>query len=500
MANDVKQNRRRRRRGVPTALVILLMILAIAMGGLAGFVIARRTTPADSRLEQANERIIELENTLNLIGFPMDGDPENWVFDDSAKSNSADDLAGVTADETSGESELWSEDDDMLSGDNSDEADPVVVAEFDGGQLLSTEVIPEFNDQLAAQIFAGYSADEVSGSVLQTVLQELAGRKLVAMKAAEQGLDKLTDDDLKRVEIEADRAYREQIAYYTAFVTREADMTQADVDAAAEAYMKESAGVTREGIVERLKAELPVRKYYDLVTRDVTASDAEIRAHYEERLAEQRANYTEYPEEYEYAHIEGATLLYNPEGYRRVRDLLLPFESDEAAAQAAELLEQIAQLDTASDAEQIRALEAELDPLYKPMETRAAEIAEKLKAGEKFIDLMDQYGADEAMRAEPMRTEGYYISDRSFLFSTEFIQGAMILERPGQVSTTLRSASGLHMAEYVGDVTAGDVPLDAVYDAMEEETLRIRRDARFEERTAELLEQANVRYYPERLQ
>lgn len=501
MSNDTKQKRRRRRRGgVPTALVILLMVLAVAAGGLGGFMIARKTAPVDSRLEQANERIIELENTLSLIGFPLDGDPENWVFDSSSRPNSADDLAGVPADDGTGSSELWGEEDGILTGEVMDDSDPVVVAEFDGGQLLSTEVIPVYNDQLAAQVFAGYNADDVADSVLKTVLTTLAGEKVIARKAAELGLDKITDEDQARLEGEADRLYREQVTYYTALVTAEPGMTQAQLEAKAEEYMRESMGITRQTILEGLKKALPLEKYREYVVKDVTVSDAEVKAHYDERLAEQRANYTEYPEEYEYDHIDGATLLYNPEGYRRVRNLLLAFDSEASADEAASLLEQIAALDPEKDAEQIRALEEKLAPLYKPLETRAAEIQEKLKNGESFVSLMDQYGADPVMQSEPMRTEGYYVGENTYLFSTEFVQGAMILDRPGQVSTTLRSASGLHLAEYTGDVAPGDVPLESVYDTMKAEALQIHQDAFYEEQTANLLEQANVRYYPERLQ
>ena len=500
MANRSKQGKRsRRRRGVPTALVILLLVIAIIMGGLAGFAVARRTAPADSRLQQANERIIELENTLNLIGFPMDGDPNEWVFDDSAASSSTSDLAGTSEEDADGESELWTDDSELLTGQLSDDGDPVVVAEFNGGQLLSTEVIPEFNDQLSAQIFAGYNADEVSGSVLQSVLSTKVGDKLVALKARELGLDALTEEDLKSIEAQADATYKEKIEYYAAFVSTEGK-TQDEINAAAEAYMKQTDGVTRESIVEALKQALPMEKYREYVTRDVTVTDAEVRTYYEEQLTEQKANYEQYPEEYEYAHTDGRTILYNPEGYRAVRNLLLPFEDDAQAAQAADLLGQISKLDAEKDVEEIRALEKQLDPLYKPLEEKAAEIAEKLKGGESFLSLMDQYGKDELMQSEPLRTAGYYVSEHTYLFSTEFVQGCMILDRPGQVSTTLRSASGLHLAEYVGDVTPGEVAFEDAKDALQAEALAARKDAFYEQHLTELLDAADVKYYPEKLQ
>ena len=501
MNTNPKQVRRHRRRGggVPTALVVVLLVISILMGGLVGFAIARRTAPADSRLQQANERIIELENTLNLIGFPMDGDPNEWVFDDNApQSDAASELAGMMESAEEVDNALWSDEGELLTGELKDDGDPVVVAEYDGGQVLSTEVIPEFNDQLSAQIFAGYSAEEVSESVLQSVLSNKVGEKLVAEKAKEQGLDALTDEDEKRIQAQAEETFKEQIEYYSAFVAKDG-MTPQEIQTAAEAYMKETDGVTRESIVEKLRRQLPIQKYRESFTKDVTVTDEDVAAYYQDHLAEQKSSFDEYPEEYEYAHIDGATLLYNPAGYRRIRNLLLTFDDDEKGEQAMDLMEQIAKLDPQKNAEEIRALESQLEPLYKPLEDKAAEISEKLKAGEKFIDLMDQYGQDEMMHNEPLRTEGYYISDRSYLYSTEFVQGCMMLERPGQVSTTLRSASGLHMVEYAGDVTPGEVPLADVFEAVKAEVLEARKNAVYEQHVSELLDGAGVKYYPERL-
>jgi len=501
MSNNAKQTKRRRRGGgVPTALVVGLLVIAIIMGGLLGFALARHTNPADDRLQKANERIIELENTLSLIGFPEGGDPEAFAFDDAAyAANPAEDLAGTQAEAES--EDVWTEDESLLTGMLTDSGDPVVVAEFDGGQLLSTEVIPVFNDHLTTQIFSGYSADEVSDSVLQDVLTELTSQKLIAAKAAELGLDQVTDEERATVQAEATRRYNEQIGYFTAFVDKEG-LTPDQIQAAAEKYMREEAHITEETLAAELLTELPAEKYYAHVTGDVTVSDADVQALYDERLAEQRAAFTEYPEEFEYAHSEGELVLYNLDGYRAVQNLQLSFANDEDAARAQALTDQLDRLDPMkdADAEQIKALEAELDPLYAPLEATAQEIADKLQAGENFATLMDQYGADAQMTKGALRDTGYYISDHSFLFSTEFIQGSMILDHPGQVSSPLRSGSGLHLVKYLKDVAPGEVSLEDVRDAVEAEALKAKRDAAYEEHVAALLDQSNVRYYPERLQ
>ena len=203
---------------------------------------------------------------------------------------------------------------------------------------------------------------------------------------------------------------------------------------------------------------------------------------------------------FEFDHIDGALIVYNPEGYRAVRNLLIPFTNEEDEALASDLLDQISMLNPETDAARIQELEAQLDPLYAPLEATANEIAEKLQAGESFLALADQYGADELMGVEPVRSEGYYINDDSYLYSSEFIQGSMILEQPGQVSSPLRSFAGLHLVEYLKDVTPGEVPLSSVTEAVKAEALEARQQAYYDEQINAMLEEANVRYYPERLQ
>ena len=502
MANQAKQNRKRKqsRGGVPTLLVIALLIIALAMGGLGGFFIARHNAPVNDELQRANERIIELENTLNLIGFPMDEDPEEWVFDDSPEDeNIADELSGKAAGSSSDDlSDLW-DDDSLLTGTLDESTDPVVVAEFDGGQLLSTEVIPEFNDQLTTQIFAGYSASEVADSVLQTVLTYKAAEKLIALRAKAEGMDVITDEDKAKIAAQAQQVYDDQLEYYTAFVA-EPGMSADEIKAAAEKYMRDEEDITLQSITDEITADWPAEKYYQMIVKDVTVTEDEIKAFYDEQLAEQRENYSQYPEEFEFAHTDGLVILYRPEGYRAVRDILIPFENDEDEIKATELEDQISQLDPIGDAQRIQELEAELNPLYAPLEATAQQITDRLQAGEDFLKLADEFGKDEMMETEPVRSEGYYISENSFLYSTEFIQGSMILDRPGQVSSPLRSASGLHLVQYLSDVTPGDVPLEEVHDAIEAQALQVRQRAYYDEQTAAMLEEANVQYYPERLQ
>ena len=81
--NQPRRNppRRRRRQGVSVLAVIVLIILALLMGAFAGYFIARKTDPHIHTIQELNDRVTELENTLTLIGYPLgeDVDPARWA-------------------------------------------------------------------------------------------------------------------------------------------------------------------------------------------------------------------------------------------------------------------------------------------------------------------------------------------------------------------------------------------------------------------------------------
>ncbi len=494
------QKKRRRKKGVPTLLVIVLLVIAIIMGGLAGFAIARQTDSSREQLQAANAKIMELENTLTLIGFSTEtDDAEQWIFDDTGETNGLEDLSGdLSGTPDQDVSALWT-DDTILNGTLTEPSEPVVVAEFDGGQLMSDEVIPEYNDQLTTQIFAGYNAEDISDSILQEVLSYMVSDKLIAVKAQELNLDELTDEDLAAIDAEANRIYNEQLSYYVDFVT-EPGMSEDEINAAAAQYMESEEGVTLESITNELKETWWAQKFYDYTVKDVTVTDEEVQAHYNDLLASQKTTFAEYPEDFEYAHINGETIVYRPEGYRAVRHILINFDNLEDTATAMDLMDQIALLDPAADAATIQEYQTQLDALFEPLEAKAAEIESKLQSGQSFESLMDEYGQDEMLKTEPLHSEGYYISSNSSMYSSEFIEGSMMLEKPGDVSSPLRSPEGIHLVEYTADIPAGEVPFADVADLMKEETLSLKQSDYYESQRTVWLEEANVKYYPERLQ
>ena len=259
------QRRRRRPSGVPVMLVIVLLIIALLMGALAGFIVARKTDTHIHELQAANDRVTELENTLTLIGYPLgdDVDPQQWAYDSTARDSALEDLNGGNP-EDDDEVDLW-DDDTLLDATLPEDTDPVVVAEFEGGQLMSNEVIPEYNDRLTLLIFSGHSAEEVAEETLDSVLKEKAGDKLVALRAAELGMTELSEEDLAEIRRQASENYETMISDYLAFSDEEGMTRESAVQS-----LEEENGITLESIVESLKQNYWTQKYFDSIVKDIT--------------------------------------------------------------------------------------------------------------------------------------------------------------------------------------------------------------------------------------
>ena len=488
-ANRANPRRRRRKNSVPLMLTIVLIIMALLMGGLVGYVVARKTNPYLHELQASKDRVTELENTLTIIGYPVDEDvdPDQWLYDRNLEENALAELTGETW-ENAADDDVWS-DESLLDGTLPEDGEPVVVAEFDGGELMSSEVIPAYNDLLTTAIFAGRNAEDVAEDTLNRVMEQLAGNKIIAAQAKSLGLTDLTDEDIQQIDAQATESYEHQLADYIAFVG------ESDRDKAVQ-HLAEN-GITLESITDHLKQNWWSQKYYDHIVKDVTVTDEEIHSRYDELLAEQKADFDATPENFEYAHLTGGAIVYRPQGYRAVRDILIPFESDSDAAKAAELLGQLDLI--RNDEKALADAKAALDKLFAPLEKKADEVTQKLAGGTSFADLMDEYGTSEALKDEPLRSEGYYVSDTSFINSVEFVEGSMMLEQPGQVSSPLRSQYGVHLVEYVAELAAGEVPIEEVYDAVAADALSHKQSEYYNQQRKALLEQAHVKYYPERL-
>ena len=464
--------RHAKRRGLP--IICAALVLALAVGG---YLIARNKS-ADRQEAALNE-----EEEIPVVTAAATAQPEEDMSDENRAA-----MAALAGEDTAVEADMsYLVGGDELTGENVDTQsdDDVVVAEYDGGSVLSSEAAEAYSAKISSLIFDGFDEEEVGSSVLTGVLEDLVSERILKMHAQELGLCELTDEDETQIEAQAEQSYSEQMD-----LCRQSSDTQNMSDEEVEKYLRDYEGVTLDSVKSEIEDGWWKQKIYDAITQDVTVDDAQVRTSYDTLLEEQQERFGEYPDDYESEQMSGGTIVYNLPGYRAVRLLLIGFDDGDTAAEVAELSGEDADEDA----------QTRLDELYAQTEEKAQEVLAQLNAGADFEEMIVQYGSDEGMKDEMLRGTGYYVSEDSLLWSSEMIEAAMALENVGDISGMIRLDGGVGLLQYVGEVPEGAVAYEDVKEALTQETLANMKQETYDAQLATWIESANVKYYPERMQ
>ena len=473
--------KRRRRAKINLQAAVVLLVFALLMGVVLGYVLGR--SAGDRRAKEAEAKLAELTATV---------EPQQQAqLEQSAEQANEEALAALAGEALSsdGDSDLLMGAED-LSGAADAQLTDEVVAEFGGGELMASEVIEEYNARLARYLFEGYSEAEVSENLLREVMEDMVFERVLEAHAKELGVYELSASDGQQIAAEAKQRYEEQLGYARSLV-RTGEMSDAEVEAAAQSYLLESEGVSRESIEAELRSSWWMDKLYDALTADVSVGSGEIMTAYNEALADQKERFLASSEDYEAAQVGGVVIVYNLPGYRRVKMVGLSFDSFDSMTAVDGLNTQLAALDASADAEQIAELQAQLDAYYAPLEERADALLQALASGGALESLSSQYGGE---------LEEGCVCLGSSLWTQELVDAAMALANPGDVSGIVRTGDGVYILQYVEDVPEGTVAMSEVYDELSAQTLETARYLAYETQINTWMEEADPKYYPERMQ
>ncbi|MGN0773142.1 MAG: peptidylprolyl isomerase [Candidatus Ventricola sp.] len=272
----------------------------------------------------------------------------------------------------------------------------------------------------------------------------------------------------------------------------------------------------------------------------VTVTDEQVKAEFDSKVASQKESYDANPASYVYAEQSGTDLYYMPAGYRGVKNLLIQLsdeKQDEIAALKSELttaqnlltsgsddLEELKAQDTAEFDEetladyneQMAALEEQVASAQVTVEETQAKIDEateaafaeilplaqevlaKAQGGEDFDALVETYGEDTGMTAEPNKTRGYLVCDGLSVYEQSFQDAAMALENVGDVSAELvRTSYGYHILQYASEIAGGEVEYtEEIKTAIYDEMLAEAQDAAYEAAVTQWVSEAKVETFP----
>ena len=147
---------------------------------------------------------------------------------------------------------------------------------------------------------------------------------------------------------------------------------------------------------------------------------------------------------------------YTPEGIRTVKHILINYldEDKQKISELAALSEKPEDYD-----QQYEALKQQA---YANIKDKVDEVMARIAAGEDFDALVEEYGEDPGMTADPYKSEGYMVFDGCTNLVTEFVESAMALEQIGDVTAEpALTEYGAHIMLYFSDLAPGEVELSA---------------------------------------
>ncbi len=417
-----------------------------------------------------------------------------------------------------------------------------IVAEYgEGGIIWKEDAAKEFQAASDAYAQYGLSIDDFAADIKQDILETLVREAVLHEKADEMGLNDLSDETMAELKSEAEANFETYVDTYRDYFASE-DASDEDARTQTIEAMAQY-GLTLDTLTEQMVHSYVDEQLHAAVTGDVTVSDEDIQAEYDAMVADDQANYAD-DRAYNNARNSGATIAWNPEGYRAVKHVLIQFNDDQSArynelsgtldslkAEKEALENPTEETETEGDAEaaetegdaeaaeaegtetaepeseprsaeeidaDIARVTAELEGLYAELLPQAQQVIDEFNGGADFDSLIEAYNADPGMSREPAATNGYAVSAESTTFDPAFTEGAMSIEAVGQISAPVNGTNGIHIIYYLADITPGAVPFEDIAEAVEANALAAKVDETYNTTVDEWVEAAAPVYYPDR--
>lgn len=490
---NTSSEKNKQKKGVSVPVIIAIVAVLIAIGIAAGYLIGHGMIGKPNSNNGIEVTSVESEPVVGTVEeVPTD------VFTQELNGENDEALADLAGEVTNEDTISILQGDMILDvGMDVPEDDDTVVAEFKGGKIYRGEAAEEYNNLLAAYLFAGYTEEEVSEQLVHDAIESLIQERVLKTHAEEMGLTELNDADKQEVEKIANEEYADQIAYMMGYV-REDNMTDEEALQAAAEALSEFDDVTYESIYEEVATGMWENKLYDVLTESVTVTEEEVRSAYDDAMAIQETSFSESREDFELSQWSGEVIVYNPEGYRAVKMINVYLDEDMQIMKA-ELDSMVAEPDENVDPEIIAQMQSDLDVAYGNCEAMAQKALDEMKGGASYETVFAKYSGDVDYMSPLLIKTGNYISADSSLYDAKVIEAAMALKNPGDYSGLIRTDEGVCVMQLVGDVPAGPVAYEVVHDDMAQQTLDNAKEAAYIEKCNEWLEEVSPVYYEDRM-
>ena len=327
--------------------------------------------------------------------------------------------------------------------------------------------------------------DEQEQQLADSVLEHFIGLGVLENLLREAGQADIDDQTQRMLDEQARQTYEAAWQQVAAGIRGDSpDVTDGQIDA----FLADM-GCTQEAYRQQLELELKNQRVLDRYCGEIALSDGEALAYYEQNYVyvcreRYEGNIPLFEQE---VLVNGGVSYYVPEGYRRIKHIVMALPED--------IAERLSALQAGSAAINQAAWQDLLDAAGKVMKPKTDAIYQALQDGESFESQMKLYSYDTGVAPEDA---GYLIHANSVLWDDGFLKAAMALEHPGDVSEPVVTSAGVHIILYAGDEPAGAFALTQEQQALlEQEALADKQTRALEELVSRYRDDYEIETHPE---
>jgi len=411
-----------------------------------------------------------------------------------------------------------------------------------GDQVITKDKVKaEVQNQLDSMAYYyslyGSSFDATSAENIAAAQEEavnaLKEDLALTAKATELGLDQLTAEEEEKAKTSAQESYDSALDYVKTNMLQDSGLEGEELDKAAADKLTEL-GVSLDAYIESAKKTAIDDKLREYAIKDVAVTDEDIKAEYDSRVEKDKETYGENAGSWASAANNGTTLYYTPAGVRRVKQILTKFKDEDqtaiddakkaqtdantavtaanakiSAAQETldtegitEEIQTQAEADLKAANEELEKANTDLDAATKAVEDAtnkafeniaadADDILKQLKDGADWQTLMDEKNQDPGMKSNE---KGYAVAAGMTGFDSAFVDAAMALAKPGDVSDKIKGSSyGYYIIRYEGDEAEGAVSLDDVKETISSALLSTKQNEAYNAAKEQWVEEAGIK-------
>ena len=365
-------------------------------------------------------------------------------------------------------------------------SDDVLASAYNGAvTVLKSEIQDEY-DQMLSQYVAyyaqyGYSVDEydteLQASVAQETVQTKLSTSIVRHYAAQNGYE-LTEEKKTELAAQVKTALDNTREYLESYLSA-SGFTGDELNAAVEEQMAQ-AGYTEETLMDSAELNDVLNFLYERATADVTVTEDEVKAAFDEKVAKQKESYASV-DAFVNDYVNESEILYTPENVRLMECIFVASVEGEATEDEATADEATVSEATAGEAADIASLTG-----Y----AKAKAIAAAIAGGADFEETMKAYTEDGSTEEQMLR--GYPVAENSTTYGEAFMAGAMALEHVGDVSDVIVTDYGYFILRYAKDLESGEADFEARKETETEETLTNKKNDAYSAFIDTILDEADI--------